>query len=62
MLEFAVTLTVIIFFVAKSFRVSEPFAASIDAIKPARFLKDPLTTSSACTDSPSSDFAPRTRS
>src|SRR5579871_1737741 len=45
--EFAVTITVTVFFVARSFRVSVPPAAFTVAIVPARFLNDPLTTSSA---------------
>ena len=45
--EFGVTVTVIVFFVVRSFSVSVPFAASMVVISPARFLNDPLTTTSA---------------
>ncbi len=45
--EFAVITTVTVFFVVRSFSVTVPFEASMVAIKPARFLNDPLTISSA---------------
>ncbi len=58
--EFAVTFTVTVCFVVRSFSVTVPAAASTPDNTPDRFSNVPVTTSSAVMTLPSSDFAPRT--